>query len=193
MKATMFVSLLLVSFITGCGSRHTDADLTDRAVNDPALAQLKLIFSTAKPITNTAETLALLKLDRSRTCLLMEATQGSLSSSYLTQKLTRFAGLLKSDMTFEETYQIQTIMKFGEKDLFTQVSSAVSRPLAQPANVYMRRTDDGRLAEEWAIQSDELLKVPSTKRGTSLVRANLLLDAAIAEPTRRALFYVLCE
>lgn len=193
MKKNILFWFLSMNLFTSCGDRMSTSVLADKPANDPAIAQFKQIFSSAKSIPNTPESLASLKLDRIRSCLLMEAVLGSLSTSLVTQKLTRFAGLLKSDMTFEETFQVQTIMKFGDKDLFTQVASAVSRPLMQPANVYVRRTEDGRLAEEWAIQGEELLKVTSARRGTMMARANNLLDASVAEPSRYALFYVLCE
>lgn len=193
-RCRVAITISMVTLLNACGGTvGTGAPKEVAVAVNPTVALLQKQFASAKIITNSPEDLGALKLDRSRSCVLVDAVRGTLSTAFFTQKLTKFAGLLKSEMTFEETYQVQTFMDFGANGLSTRVASAVSYAITQPAEVLFRMTEDGRLIEEWAIDGDEFLKSVSTTRGTHLSRASNLLGASIGNPSRFALFYILCE
>ncbi len=189
-----FKYLCLVLVLNSCGQQHAgNSWLKDRAENDIGVAHLKSLFSTSAVIADTAESLVKLKLGKDRSCVMMEATSGRLQTSVLTQRLSKFIGLVKSEITFDEGTQIQTMAFINERGLSTQIAAVPNYVLASPAQIHFRSATDGRLIEEWTIAGEDLLRTSTNSRSSSFTRASLLLDPSIAEPSRFALFYTLCD
>jgi hypothetical protein len=189
-----FKYLCLVLIFSSCGQqRGSSSSLRERADKDIGVAHLKALFNTSATIVDTSESLSKLKLGKDRSCVMMEASSGRLQTSLLTQRLSKFIGLVKSEVTFDEGTQMQTMAFINEQGLSTQIVAVPSYVLVSSAQIYFRSTTDGRLVEEWTIAGEELLQTSTNSRSPSLTRANLLLDSSIAAPTRFALFYALCD
>ena len=184
------LAIALVTSLNACGAATNSSAVNGTENEDPVTAQFRNSFREAAVIS---ENLTNLSINRTLDCALQEGVKGEFRTGSYTQKFSRFANFVKSEITFDDLAELQTFANDNGKGLMTQINGVPNHMVTNPVEIYLRVSAEGYLVQEWTVHPWEYLYQQDLAGRTVITAANSILDRSLANPNRYVIFYGLCE